>query len=65
MKLGALKQGDKFRYAGYPDASAIYVKGGVVPGSLGEKFYVHSTVIGHIYMGDFDDEVVRVGNIND
>lgn len=59
MKLGALKQGDKFRFAGYPDGS-VYIKGGVVPCSLGEKFYVESTVVGYIYMGDFDDEVVKV-----
>lgn len=64
MKLGALKQGDKFIYAQFPD-SVPYVKGSAVPGTLETKYYVHSTIIGYIYMGNWDDEVIKVGNINE
>lgn len=58
MKLGALKQGDKFQYAQYP-SGAPYVRGSKIQGSV-DLFYVHSTLIGYIYMGDGDDEVIKV-----
>ena len=64
MKLAELQNGDKFVLAQFPNGSP-YVKGNEVPGTMGEKFYVHSTVIGYIYMGNWDDEVIKVGNIND
>lgn len=63
MKLRELKQGDKFRYAQYP-SGAPYVKGSKIPGSV-DRFYVHSTLIGYIYMGEGDDEVIKVKNINE
>lgn len=65
MKLGALKQGDKFRYPG--QVSGFYVKGSAIPGTMGERFYIHSGQIGVIYTGGgfFDEEVERIGNINE
>lgn len=58
MKLGALKQGDKFRYPG--QTSGFYVKGGAIPGTNGERFYVHSGSTIYTGGGNFDEEVERV-----
>lgn len=65
MKLGALKQGDKFRYPGEP--SGYWVKGGAIPGTFGERFYITSGITGIVYTGGgfFDEEVERIGSIND
>lgn len=63
MKLRELKQGDKFQYAQYP-SGAPYVKGSKIQGSV-DLFYVHSTLIGYIYMADGGDDVIKVGNINE
>lgn len=63
MKLRDLKQGDKFQYAQYP-SGAPYVRGSKISGYV-DTYYVHSTIIGYIYMGDGDDEVIKVGNINE
>ena len=63
MKLGALKQGDKFRYPG--QVFGFYVKGSEIPGSLGERFYIHSGSTVYTGGGFFDEEVIRIGNIND
>lgn len=63
MKLRELKPGDTFKYAQYP-SGAPYVKGSKIPWSV-DRFYVHSTLIGYIYMGDGEDEVIKVGHINE
>ena len=64
MKLGALKQGDKFRYPG--QVSGYYIMYGEVPGTNGANCYVQSSVTGYVYSGSkSDDEVERIGNIND
>lgn len=63
MKLRELKQGDKFQYAECPNG-APYVMGSKIQGSV-DLFYVHSTLIGYIYMCEGDDEVIKVGNINE
>lgn len=65
MKLGALKQGDKFKIAPLFELSSVYVKMGEVPGTAGTKFYVDNQNIGYVYMADWDMEVVKVGNVND
>lgn len=64
MKLGALKQGDKFRYPGQV-SSGFYVKGSAIPGTMGERFYVHSGSTVYTGGGFFDEEVERIGNINE
>lgn len=58
MKLGALKQGDKFRYLG--QTSGFYVKGGSIPGTMGERFYIHSGDMIYTGGGHFDEEVIKV-----
>ena len=63
MKLRDLKQGDKFQYAAYPNG-APYVWGGKISGYV-DTYWVFSTIIGYVYMGDGDDEVIKVGNINE
>jgi hypothetical protein len=63
MKLGALKQGDKFRYPG--QTSGFYVMGSAIPGTMGERFYVHSGMYVYTGGGFFDEEVERIGNINE
>lgn len=63
MKLGALKQGDRFRYPGQVDG--FYVKGSEIPGTLGEQFYIHSGSVVYTGGGFFDEEVIKVGNINE
>lgn len=63
MKLGALKQGDKFRYPG--QVSGFYVKGSAIPGTMGERFYIHSGNTVYTGGGFFDEEVERIGNINE
>lgn len=40
------------------------MKGSKIQGSV-DLYYVHSTLIGYIYMGEGDDEVIKVGNINE
>ena len=64
MKLAQLKPGDKFVFAQYP-SGAPYVVGSAIPKTVGTKYYVFSTTIGYVYQGDWDDEVIKVGNIND
>ena len=59
MKLGALKQGDRFRYAQFPTGS-VYVKGGEIPGTMGERFYVLSGSTVYTGGGYFDEEVIKV-----
>lgn len=59
MKLGALRQGDKFVFAQFPD-SVPYVKGGAIPGTMGERFYVHSGNVVYTGGGYFDEEVIKV-----
>ena len=63
MKLGALKQGDKFRYPG--QVSGFYVKGSAIPGTMGERFYILSGMVVYTGGGFFDEEVERIGNINE
>ena len=63
MKLGALKQGDKFRYPG--QTSGFYVKGSAIPGTMGERFYILSGNVVYTGGGFFDEEVERIGNINE
>lgn len=58
MKLGALKQGDKFRYPG--QTSGFYVKGSAIPGTMGERFYIHSGNVVYLGGGYFDEEVIKV-----
>lgn len=58
MKLGALNQGDKFRYLG--QSSGFYVKGGSIPGTMGERFYIHSGSTVYTGGGYFDEEVIKV-----
>lgn len=58
MKLGALKQGDKFRYPG--QVSGFYVKGSAIPGTMGERFYVLSGSVIYTGGGYFDEEVIKV-----
>ena len=58
MKLGALKQGDKFRYPG--QTSGFYVKGGSIPGTMVERFYIHSGDMIYTGGGFFDEEVIKV-----
>ncbi len=58
MKLGALRQGDKFRYPG--QSSGFYVKGGSIPGTMGERFYIHSGNVVYTGGGYFDEEVIKV-----
>ena len=58
MKLGALKQGDKFRYPG--QTSGFYVKGSAIPGTMGEWFYIHSGNVIYTGGGYFDEEVNKV-----
>ena len=64
MKAAQLKRGDVYNLAQYPNGGS-YVHGGEVPGTNGKKYYAHDNTIGHIYQTDWDEEVVRVGNIND
>ena len=63
MKLGELKQGDKFRYPW--QVSGFYVKGSAIPGTMGEQFYVHSGTYVYTGGGFFDEEVIKIGNINE
>lgn len=63
MKLGALKQGDRFRFPG--QTSGFYVKGSAIPGTMGEQFYIHSGSVVYTGRGFFDEEVIKVGNINE
>lgn len=58
MKLGALKQGDKFRYPG--QVSGFYVKGSAIPGTMGERFYILSGSTVYTGGGYFDEEVNKV-----
>lgn len=58
MKLGALKQGDKFRYPG--QTRGFYVKGGEIPGTMGERFYIHSGNVVYTGGGFFDEEVIKI-----
>lgn len=59
MKLGELKQGDKFRYPG--QVSGFYVKGSAIPGTMGERFYILSGMCVYTGGGFFDEEVQRIG----
>ena len=61
MTIRELNAGDQFRYAEYPNGGT-YVKGGRVP-SIREEYYVHGP--NYIYIGKGEDEVIKVGNIND
>ena len=63
MKLGALKQGDKFRYPG--QTSGFYVKGSAIPGTMGERFYVLSGMYVYTGAGFFVVVGERIGNINE
>lgn len=63
MKLRDLKWGDKFQYAAYHNG-LTYVRGDKISGYV-DTYYVHSSITGYIYMADGDDEVIKVGNINE
>ena len=57
-QLRDLQVGDKFRFAEYPDGG-VYVRGCKVGGCY-DTYYVNSTTIGYIYMGQGSDDVIIV-----
>lgn len=57
-QLRDLQAGDKFRYAENSNGG-VYVRGCKVGGSH-DLYYIHSTVIGYIYMGQGGDDVIVV-----
>lgn len=59
MRLKDLKQGDRFRYAQYPEGT-VYVKGSRIPGIWEERYYILSGSTVYYGGGRPEEEVIKV-----